>query len=226
MLRQAPLIILATLLCFISAPAQAETGEQPAAPETAERLSPEAQERFLGQVRQKLSNLKSLQADFVQERRMAAFMDTLTAKGTCYFRAPDRIRWELKEPYRSALVFNKGKVAKFLYDHDRLRKLNPGSKEIMKEILKFISRWMQGDFDSSKEHFYMQVEKNDVFLVRLTPRATQMKDMIHAIELTVDGDYAHIKSVTIREARGDRIVITFLHEKRNVDLAEDLFALN
>lgn len=226
MLRRTALVTVVIPFLVPPVPAGANGDERSSPVPATKELSPEDTEHFLGRVRRKLGTLESLRADFIQERFMAAFVDTLTAKGICYFKAPDKIRWELRDPYRSALVFNKGHVAKFLYDDDRPRKLNPGSKEVMKEVLNFIAMWLRGDFEASREFFDLQVEQGEDFLVRLTPRAAGMQEMIERIELAVDGDDARIKRVTIRERRGDRIVITFVHEKRNIELEESLFALD
>ncbi len=201
-------------------------GDRPSEPAPGRELSQTETQLFLEQVSDNLGSLETLRVDFLQERRMSAFVDTLKAKGTCYFQAPDRIRWELKEPYHSALVFNQGKVAKFLFERDTVRKLNPGAKEIMREVLKLICQWMQGDFESSEELFDMRVERGDDFLVHLTPSRGKMRDIIQSIELSLDGKSKHISKVTIQESPSDRIVITFLKEQWNIELDKDLFSLD
>ena len=45
-------------------------------------------------------------------------------------------------PYHASLVFNAGKVAKFLREGDQTRKLDSASKEIMKEVLGMIALWI------------------------------------------------------------------------------------
>lgn len=226
MFLQSAVSIAVTLLIVPPGQRPAEAANHPPAPIDLRELSPQETQRFLTQVRQKLSSMKTLRADFIQERRMAAFIDTLTAKGTCYFMAPGKIRWELREPYRSALVFSEGKVAKFLYEDDRLRKLNPVGKGVMKQVLQMIALWLHGDFEGTKEFFDLQVLRGPVFILRLEPRHKQMAEMIREIELTMDADSKHIKKVTIRENRGDQIIITFVHEELNVDLDEALFAVD
>ncbi len=188
-------------------------------------LSPDETQQFLLRIRENLGSLRTLRADFLQQRRMEAFMDTLTAKGTCYFQAPDKLRWELKEPYHSALVYNQGEVGKFLYEDGRARRLNPPGREIMTEVLKFITGWMWGDFESTKKFFDLQIEEGDALLIRLLPRSTKLKDVVRSIELSVRDDPWQVNGVTIREMRGDEIVITFSRQERNVKLDEALFAL-
>ncbi len=226
MFLQSAVSIAVALLIVPPGQRPAEAANYPSAPIDVRELSPQETQSFLTRVRQKLSSMQTLRADFIQERRMGAFIDTLTAKGTCYFMAPGRIRWELREPYRSALVFSDGKVAKFLYEDDRLRKLNPGGKGVMKRVLQMIALWLHGDFEGTKEFFDLRVLRGSVFILRLEPRHKQMKEIIRAIELTMDADSNHIKKVTIRENRGDQIVITFVHEELNVDLDEALFAVD
>ena len=95
----------------------------------------------------------------------------------------------------------------------------------MKQVLQMIALWLHGDFEGTQEFFDLQVLRGSVFILRLEPRHKQMQEMIRAIELTMDADSYHIKKVTIRESRGDQIVITFVHEELNVDLDEALFAV-
>ena len=226
MLRAKSALFLVLLILSPEARSDAGDAVKSPAPKTGKRLSPEEARRFLVQVSEKLGTLKTLQAEFVQERHMSAFVDTLTAKGTCYFQAPDKIRWEMAEPYRSALVFSEGKVAKFMYERDRWRRLDLGSKEIMKEVLKLISLWMRGDFESSKELFELALRRDGAVVVNLIPRFEQMKEVLSLIELTVDAESKHIDKVTIQEPRGDEIVITFVDKKWNIELDEDLFKLD
>ena len=173
---------------------------------------------------------------------MAAFEDTLVAEGTMYFKSPGNIRWELSEPYRSALVFDGERIAKFVYDDGQRRKLKVGSAEIMQEVLKFIALWIQGEFESSRKVFDIAIERVCTaatssrtdqpsetswhFILMLTPRSKGMMDRIRSVELTMDKDSKHIDQVTIRERQGDHILIRFTNRICDLEFAEDLFSLN
>jgi hypothetical protein len=59
---------------------------------------------FLETMRQSLASVQTLQARFVQERRVSMFVDTLVTTGVCLFEPPQRLRWEMTEPYVSVLI--------------------------------------------------------------------------------------------------------------------------
>ncbi|MFQ5591692.1 MAG: outer membrane lipoprotein carrier protein LolA [Phycisphaerae bacterium] len=219
-------VIQAVILAFVCAAGRVHAAGAPAPSTAPHELSDEQTQRFLSDISDKLGSVTTLRADFVQERRMAAFIDPLTAKGTCFFMAPQRIRWELKEPYRSALLFNDGKVAKVLYEDGRPRRLEHGSREVMRQVLRIIALWMRGDFDAAKEYFDTQVLRDSVYRLRLTPRGEEMAAIIRTIELAVDPESKRIRQITIREARDDQIVITFVREEVNIALDEALFAVD
>ncbi|UCE58693.1 MAG: outer membrane lipoprotein carrier protein LolA [Phycisphaerales bacterium] len=235
-----------TVVLLTHAAAFALTSEdppkEPTISEQRERLNSQQTDDLLAQIGDTLSGLKSLKADFVQQRHMAAFEDALVAKGTMYFQTPGKIRWELREPYRSALIFDGDSVAKYLLDEPRPRRLKAGSSEVMKEVLRFIALWIQGDFERSRRVFDLhvereclaprrgevdgQVEEVCVFFLVFTPRSSRMTERIRSIELALDEDSTHIDRVTIREKSGDHIVIRFANKQPNLKLADQLFALD
>ena len=235
--------LMTTLACaFVAAPASGTDDDKASPPVTREKLSAERVDELLDLISQATRDLTSLKAEFTQRRHMEAFEDALVSKGTMYFAAPDKIRWELSEPYRSALVFDGERIAKFVYRKGERRKLKTGSAEIMQEVLKFIASWIQGDFESSRKVFDLQIERvcdgisdtrtdgqgNESCELNLvfTPRSSKMSERIRSIELAMRDESKDIDRVTIRESQGDHILIWFADQQRNLELAEDLFALN
>jgi len=235
--------LLIVLVCTCSsAMADDDRSAEPSKPVMREKLSPEQAGELLDRISDTMRGLTSLKADFTQERHMAAFEDTLVARGTMYFRSPDNIRWELSEPYRSALVFDGERIAKFVFDDGHRRKLKVGSPEIMQEVLKFIALWIQGEFESSRRFFDLAIERvctatsssrtdkpsetNCHLVLLFTPRSKGMMDRIRSIELTMDKDSRDIDRVTIRERQGDQILIRFTNRICDLEFAEDLFSLD
>jgi len=174
-------------------------------PRTTKTLTSEETQHFLDDVRDKLGVLKTLQAHFLQQRHMAAFVEPLTAHGTCYYMSPDKIRWEMTAPYRSALVFSSGQAAKFVYDGDRTRKLNPGSKEVLQEVMKLMCLWMRGDFSSSQELFSMRVQRDSFCCTSLTPRSGDVKTPAERVELILGVSPRNVEYLTVVTQRGARV---------------------
>jgi len=75
--------LLIVFLCvYSSALADDDGSDQPSKPVLREKLSPEQTGELLDLISDTMRGLTSLKADFTQERHMAAFEDTLVARGT------------------------------------------------------------------------------------------------------------------------------------------------
>ena len=205
------------LIIFLSLSFSSVRGEELAV------LSEEEKGEFLEQVQQDFASTHSLRAQFIQEREMAVFEETLRAKGECFFEAPEKLRWQVNEPYSSTMIYNDGEVEKFVYDDGKARRVDVGGREVMREVMGMIAKWMQGSFESSEDIFAVQVRHNGKVLVELTPRHEEMKEMMDGIELRMDPKTKLIQEVKIKEARGDVIRIQFIHQQTNVEIKDSLF---
>ena len=223
-MRQQIIYSLLWMLCFSGFNARADEWHESSSNGTQSIcLTAPQMEEFLVATKQHLGQLKSLQADFIQKRYMQVFEEPLVAEGTLYYKAPDLLRWELIKPYPSVLLFVAGNVTKLVKDGDLNRELDMGSKEVMRRVIGMIIDWMQGDLEKSRAYFDIEVYREQDYLVRLIPKADEMKNMIRAIELTMDGTDYHVLQVNIEELRGDHIEIQYISEKWNLELSDALF---
>lgn len=183
-------------------------------------------EAFMKRMSATLKLVKSLKADFTQERHLSVFLDVLRAKGTFYFEMPDRLRWELREPYASVLVFNSGHAAKFNMQGKRLVKMKLGMEDLLQEVLKQIISIMHGDFDRIRGVYGFSLSRGKDIRLTMSPLSAGVSKMIKSIELSIDPVSYHVTKITIREPRGDYIEIGFYGEEENSGMDERIFDLN
>ena len=89
-------------------------------------LGPVEQQQFLQEMTIALDDVKNFRVEFEQQRHLSIMMEPLISKGICYFEVPDKLRWEIDEPYSSILIYNEDQIAKFEIDQGQLKKLNFG----------------------------------------------------------------------------------------------------
>ena len=104
--------------------------------QTSQPLPAQEQNQILKTITEKLSAVNNLKAEFKQSRHMEILIDPLVSAGYCYFEKPDKLRWELTEPYQSILIYNANEVAKFDIKNGKAEKFNFGMEDLMREILK------------------------------------------------------------------------------------------
>ena len=198
----------------------------PVFPQNSQPVSEKDQSDILQTITEKLSTVKNLKADFKQIRHMEILMDPLVSEGICCFEKPDKLRWELTKPYRSILIYNDNEVAKFNITNGKTEKLNLGTEDLMREILKQIISWMQGDFSKAADIYNLKIYKSKTYKLVLIPKSEALIKSIQSIEMIFDEDLQNISIVQINESAENYIKIEFMKTHNNISLDKQIFDLN
>ncbi len=180
---------------------------------------------FLSEMAQRLSRLGSLEADFVQKRAIAVFMDTLISSGFFCFRAPSFLRWEVLKDYHSILIFNGKNVAKFDFQNGKMRPMKLGTEDLMRGILGQIVFWMKGEFSSSSRVYDIAVFEGAPSRIVLRPKSDALRQALESITLSVDKESGRVIRVVIGEPGGDSVDITFSNDRTDIPLPDTVFDL-
>jgi len=188
-------------------------------------VSSSDQIKILNEITEELKAVKNLKANFTQERHLSILVNPLISEGYCFFEKPDKLRWEIFQPYQSILIYNKNQIAKFDIIEKKLRKLKLGTEDLMREILKQIISWMKGDFTQAQEVYNLKIYKSGVYRLELIPKSEELQKSIKSIELIFKANLKHISSVQINEAANDFIKINFNNEENNLTIEPAVFDL-
>lgn len=186
-------------------------------------LSAPDAEALLARISERMGAVRSFEAPFVQEHHLSMYVDVLKARGVSYFQAPDRFRWELSEPYRSLLVYDRERVAKFEERDGRLRYVESGAYDAIRGLMGQMTGWMRGDFRETRDGFALRALEGRDYEIELTPRSRQMLQYIQRIEVYLRKDPIQIARIVIREPEKDYIEIRFGAVRENVALRRELF---
>ncbi|MBI5016922.1 MAG: outer membrane lipoprotein carrier protein LolA [Deltaproteobacteria bacterium] len=186
-------------------------------------LSPAATETLLGDVSRRMGAVRSFEADFTQEHHLSLYLDVLRARGVSYFQAPDRFRWELLEPYRSILVYNRTRVAKFEDRDGKMRFVDSGAYDVIRGLMGQMTGWMRGDFQAARDSFAMRALEGSDYEIELTPRSREMLTYIQRIEVHLKKEPLQVSRIVIREPEQDYIEIRFGTVRENVALRGEFF---
>lgn len=193
---------LLIMLCLVSAIAHAEA--EPAAP---------AATWGLPQLMQSLARVQSSQGKFVERKHLAVLDVPLTYSGTLSFRAPDHLEKHTLEPKEESLVLDQGVLTIENKARNLKRTLVLQQYPAIWAFVESIRSTLNGDL-GMLERFY-QVEfdgQSDAWRLQLVPKDERMSRIVSLILISGAGD--RIESIEIREAQGDRSVMTVLEERR------------
>lgn len=177
----------------------------------------------LARVVAKASTVKTISADFVQEKELSILNDKMVSKGKMYYDG-GMLRWEYLTPYRYLFVMNGSQV--LLQSSNSTVSSSVQSNEMYREIAKIISETVTGKgLGDSSGNFTVKMDSSSKGNVAiLTPRKGQMKKFFKEVRLHF-GDDDGVKKVELVEATGDKTEISLTDIKYNTQIDKALFEI-
>ena len=164
--------------------------------------------------------LRSVKADFVQEKHLKILARPILSTGTFIFQAPQSLRWEYQKPLHSILLMHGGKVKKFIERDGQMVEEKGMQLDSMQVVLAEISNWLDGRFtDNAMFH----VSFPDKQTILLTPKEQGLACLISSIELKLADQAGLLDAVTIFEGPTSSTRLTFRHRIINQEMPASLF---
>lgn len=205
------LLSLLTLLLLWIAPAQATEDQG------------QALDRILAELEQSAAGIESLASDFVQEKHLEMFKETLVSHGRLYFAKPDKLRWELLEPVASGFILNGDRGSRW---HERAGAAapfdiarEPGMKLIAEQLL----AWARVDIVWLVQRYRMTLLSEQPVTLKLVPLQAGAEQFVDYLQISFDAEGHHVARVEVHEPGGDSTRITFSATELNQPLAPALF---
>ncbi|OQX08026.1 MAG: hypothetical protein BWK76_24135 [Desulfobulbaceae bacterium A2] len=150
--------------------------------------------------------LRSVQADFTQEKHLRILARPLVSSGRLLFQTPGSLRWEYTAPVPSILLLHGGTMKKFVRREGQMVEEPGMGLDAMQFVLAEISGWLDGRFADNE---VFGVTRPDEETVLLTPKGQGMAAIISSIELKLADRSGLLDRVTIFEGPDSRTVLSF-----------------
>lgn len=164
--------------------------------------------------------LRSIQADFTQEKHLKILARPLVSTGTFTFQAPGSLRWEYRTPVASVLLMHGGKIRKFVERDGQLVEDKGLGLDSMQVVLGQISNWLDGRFSDND---IFRVSEVDDHTVLLTPKDQALAGLISKIELRLADRKGLLEGVNIFEGPESYTRMTFQNPVVNQDISAAVF---
>jgi outer membrane lipoprotein carrier protein len=163
-----------------------------------------------------LSQIKTIQADFVQTKTMAMFKQKLVIKGRMAVQNPDRVAWLVDEPVRYSFVINGAKLTQWDEDTDKVQSLALDKDPAFKAVFQQLTAWFSGRYSLLLDTYIVAVEQREPCVLLFKPKPGSMADgVITSVRVVFRADGRYIEELTIREAAGNITVIQFSNARLN-----------
>ena len=174
-------------------------------------------------IRHAARNARSIEADFVQTRKMAILKKPIVSRGTISFRQPSDLRWEYASPLQSVLIAHDGKIARYIRSGDAYTTDSSARLEAMRVVLSEINLWLAGDFNASKT-FKPSIVPGPPLTVVLVPIEPALRDVISRIVLSPGEKPGTVDSIEIHEDGENVTRIQFSNVRTNTSIPDSRFA--
>jgi outer membrane lipoprotein-sorting protein len=207
------LLILVCILCCIAS-LKAQTVEK----YTLVTNAQEAKQIF-DQIRQ-ASN--TIDADFVQEKKVDILENVITSKGKFLFKQKNSLRLEYTSPSYYLVVMAAGKM--LIKDGDKKTKIDGKGSKMFSQIQNVMSGVLGGQMTDNKDFKYELYKGETNYKIRLFPQTGAIKDLLKEVEFITNKTTLKALSMTMFERSGDVTVMKFKNVKMNTPIDDKVFA--
>lgn len=171
-------------------------------------------------IQDKAGEIKSITANFIQEKHLKILSKPLISKGIFYYQPPQSLRWEYTSPFRSILLIHNGNINRYIKGNDGLVKDSGAELQSMQIVLKEITLWLRGRFNDNP-NFNAVLEPASKIV--LTPKEKSFAAIIQRIELMLSDQPGIIETVRIYENDNSYTKFMFNNVRLNKPLKGALF---
>jgi outer membrane lipoprotein-sorting protein len=164
--------------------------------------------------------IKSVSADFVQEKHMKILARPLISSGAFYYQSPSSLRWEYRDPLRNILLMTSEGTERYVGTDAGFVRDDSVNLQAMQVVLENIAQWLEGRFEENPM-FTADLEPGPTITLR--PREESLAKMIQRIELVFSDRPGIIESVVIRESGDSFTKLVFKNVVLNPSLDASVF---
>lgn len=177
---------------------------------------------FVAKVSSETKGIKTLQADFMQSKKMDFLDKSIVTYGRMSLKTPNMLAWKYTKPYQYSIVFKDNKI--FINDQGKKSSVDAKSKTFEK-INKLIVGSSNGQMFNDPEFSVSYMKSANFNIARFTPKSAQLLKYIKQIELYFPKNESTVSQVNMTEASGDTTNIIFKNTKVNAPVAASEFSL-
>lgn len=187
-------------------------------------VSAQSQTEIIRKITAAAASMRSLQCDFVQTKHLKMLNDKMVSRGRMYYQQSNKLRWEYTSPYAYTFVLNGQQVK--LTKGKRSDIIDVNQSKVFKEIARIMMNSVVGKSLADTKDFKTTVSaSSSEYVATLIPQRREMKLMFQKIVLHFSRTTQMVETVELLEKKGDRTIIELKNAKKNVQIAQSLFAI-
>lgn len=166
--------------------------------------------------------VKDIKADFTQKKTLVALTETITSKGTLWFKQTDKVRMDYTTPFLYKMIINGDNM--LVKDAQKETRMSARSNKLLQQVNRIMIDCMQGSLLESKDFSNRVFENDSYYLLELTPTSKNLQQFFSTILITVDKKDNSPHIIELNESGGDKTIISLSNKKVNMVLPDEVFS--
>jgi len=183
---------------------------------------------ILKKIDEKQKSVETMKGQFVQRKSLSLLQNEIVSKGTMYFKRPQRMVWEYKEPEKNTMIVNGNIVWFYLPDLKEATRFDLSQKAEIKSIFEKMAIGMGQSAEEMKKSYDVsllkKIRKSDknIIVLQLIPKDAAISNFFKKIHLWFEEDGVLYKT-ELFERNNDMTIIEFKNMKFNASISDSVF---
>jgi outer membrane lipoprotein carrier protein len=164
-------------------------------------------------------------ASFRQETASEMLVEAEKSKGTFYYEAPDKVRWQYDAPTPKVIVINGTELVTWYQDLHRAEKVQVG--RYSDAVFKYLGA--SGSLETLMDYFSLRVDfpkGSEPYKIDLVPRYKRVEKRLRDMSVSIDGKLFVPVELSFTEPNGDSTHYEFSDFKVNQPIPATQFQLD
>ncbi len=175
-------------------------------------------ETVLMEIEKNMSNIKTVQADFIQKKNMVMFDMPVIIKGAFKIQNPDNFSWTVLEPVEYKLIITRENIIKW-EKSTGTQKMSLKDNPMFKEMISQITFWFSGAYATCKKDYTVKLVETSPTVLNFIPKEhNPVANILSGVTLTFQNNRKYISKIQLFEKNKDSTELLFNNVKINSEI--------
>ncbi len=206
------------LLIVSSAAAATQFSDLPA--------SQPASRELLELLQQQLKSVDTVQADFVQQKKLSVFNHTVTLTGHLALQKPNKLVWIVNDPVKYAVRIDGDEIRQWDQDTNQVQVIHLGGDPTFAAVTQQLQAWFMGDYKALGDSYDVTLLGEHPLRLSFVPKGQSMvAKALKQVDLTFGKSEQYIDQMVVTEASGDVTTLQFNHSQVNQPIPKETWEI-
>jgi outer membrane lipoprotein carrier protein len=178
---------------------------------------------FLAEAERNMAKIKTLQAEFVQERTVKLLKNKIKFEGKFFIQMPGKIAWQVYRPVRYICIIRDNSITQWDADSRRKTVISAENNSALQVVFQQLNRWFSGKFNELRRDFDYSADVREKLLKFTPKKGVPQENFVKSISILLNDKLDYIREIRIVEKNGDTQTISFEKTQINQKLPADAF---